>query len=54
MTMKRLLHGILCCFLLAGVATMAQGQLPADYLAHLKAAKDAARFDWTGVQLTIQ
>ncbi len=28
---------------------MAQAQLPAEYLAHLKAAKDAARFDWTGV-----
>lgn len=49
MTMKRLVYGILCCCLLAGIAMMAQAQLPADYLAHLKAAKDAARFDWTGV-----
>jgi metallo-beta-lactamase class B len=36
--------------LTAGVATSAvQGPLSSEYMAHLKAAKDAARFDWTGV-----
>jgi metallo-beta-lactamase class B len=47
--MKRLLYGIVCSCLLAEIGTLAQVQLAADYLAHLKAAKDAARFDWTGV-----
>lgn len=49
MAMKRLLYGIVCSCLLAEIGTLAQVQLAADYLAHLKAAKDAARFDWTGV-----
>jgi len=30
-------------------AAQGQAQLSAEYMAHLKAAKDAARFDWTGV-----
>lgn len=47
--MKRLLYGTFGFSLLAGMAAMAQGPLPAEYLAHLRAAKDAARFDWTGV-----
>jgi metallo-beta-lactamase class B len=49
MTIKRLHFGIACGCLLVAMATAAQTQLPAEYLAHLKAAKDAARFDWTGV-----
>ena len=44
-----MLYGIVCCCFVARVATLAQAQLPADYVAHLRAAKDAARFDWTGV-----
>jgi hypothetical protein len=33
-------------FALTAVGAHAQSQLPAEYEAHLKAAKDAARFDW--------
>lgn len=40
--------GIAAVGLAAGAAP-SQAPLPAEYLAHLKAAKDAARFDWTGV-----
>jgi len=49
MQIKRLLYGTACCCLAAGIAAAAQAKLPSDYLAHLKAAKDAARFDWTGI-----
>jgi metallo-beta-lactamase class B len=37
------------CSVLAMLATPAQAQLPAEYVAHLTAAKKAALFDWVGV-----
>lgn len=45
------LYGVAIGFALALTVSgaMAQSQFPAEYEAHLKAAKDAARFDWVGV-----
>lgn len=45
---KKLFYGIALGALLCGARVQA-AELPADYMAHLKAAKDAARFDWVGV-----
>ena len=50
MTISRWLTGTaLSCVLAAAASAAVHAQLPAEYLAHLKAAKDAARFDWTGL-----
>ena len=38
-------HFAATCFVLAMLATQAQAQLPAEYVAHLTAAKNAARFE---------
>jgi hypothetical protein len=43
------MHFAAACLVLATVATQVQAQLPAEYVAHLTAAKNAARFDWVGV-----
>jgi metallo-beta-lactamase class B len=50
MSVGKWLSGIVFCGLVAGLA-MEGRQAPArdGYAAHLKAAKDAARFDWTGL-----
>ena len=50
MAFEKWLSGIVVCCLIGGLATEAR-QTPArdSYAAHLKAAKDAARFDWTGI-----
>lgn len=47
---KKLFYGISLCVgaLLCGAPIQA-AELPANYMAHLKTAKDAARFDWVGV-----
>jgi hypothetical protein len=44
------LCAVVACCLMAGLATEGR-QTPArdDYAAHLRAAKNAARFDWTGL-----
>jgi metallo-beta-lactamase class B len=43
------MHFAASCLVLAMLATQTQAQLPAEYVAHLKAAKNAAGFDWVGV-----
>jgi metallo-beta-lactamase class B len=44
------LSAIICCCLAAGLVPEGRQATTRDaYAAHLKAAKDAARFDWTGV-----
>ena len=41
---------IVFCCLVAALATEGRQEPPRDsYAAHLRAAKDAARFDWTGI-----
>ena len=53
MTLKSALYGTVFCVLTAGVSggdgQTGQAQLSSEYVAHLTAAKNAARFDWTGV-----
>ena len=49
-TAKKLFYGLSLCVgaLLCGAPVQA-ADLPADYMAHLKTAKEAARFEWLGV-----
>lgn len=52
MPVRTWLSGIVFLCLVAGFATIGGRQAQprnSDYLAHLRAAKNAARFDWTGV-----
>ena len=50
MTMNKFLYAAAIGCVTAGiVAVQGQAPLPSEYAAHLKAAKDAARFDWVGV-----
>jgi len=50
MTVKTLVGGVAWCVMTAGLtAGHGEAQQSSEYQAHIKAAKDAARFDWVGV-----
>jgi metallo-beta-lactamase class B len=49
MNIRRMHFAAACYLTLAMNAINAQAQIPAEYQAHLTAAKNAARFDWIGL-----